>query len=104
MLDNAKRLRAVFSGRPVDQEVKSEAVAAAWRTVSGESSAEEVQALLVRVRTEPAVAEAWRLAREIQAVEIPTQEAAPLGPGVVGGPSLPTARSTVAPLFYAVVR
>ena len=64
--DSADDLRAAFSARPIAVEAGEETLEAVWRAVSGEATVEEVQALLARVRAEPAVAEAWRTAREVQ--------------------------------------
>lgn len=87
MSDQADDLRGAFSARPVTQEADDETIDAVWRAVSGEATAEELQSLLVRVRSEPAVAEAWRMAREVHsAVESPARDAAPARSKVVRGP------------------
>jgi hypothetical protein len=65
--DAAEDLRAAFSARPVRQEVNEATLSMVWKAVSGSTSPADLASVLEQVRREPAVAEAWRVARSVRA-------------------------------------
>jgi hypothetical protein len=68
--DDAADLRAAFAEReptsPADGALSDETQDQIWRAAAGDLSGAPLSALLARVRSEPAVAEAWRVARAMQ--------------------------------------
>jgi len=75
-------LRAAFSSAPEASDGPDDATTnAIWRAVRGECTAEELGALLRRVREEPELAETWRMAQAIHAeVVAPEEQAAEQAP------------------------
>ncbi len=72
--DSAKDLQAAFAARPIREEASEETLMMVWDAVSGTASPSDLVAVLERVRREPAVAEAWRVACSVRS-ELVVEEA-----------------------------
>lgn len=69
--DTDDRLRAAFRSLSADgrTDCSKEELERVWRAVSGELPADERQEIVARMGTEPAVAEAWRIAHELRVAQ-----------------------------------
>ena len=69
--DKDDRLRAAFRSLSADgrTDCSKEELERVWRAVSGELPADERHEIVDRMATQPAVAEAWRIAHELRAAQ-----------------------------------
>ena len=70
--DADDRLRAAFRSLSADgrTDCSREELERVWRAVSGELPADERHEIVDRMATQPAVAEAWRIAHELRAAQL----------------------------------